>query len=84
MEPHELVYQLEQLAEKLGIEVRYEELESDGGMCEIGGRKVLFVSDAIPDIDKVALMARELSSFDTERFYLLPEVREVLEKYARR
>jgi len=81
MDAQQLVSQLEQLAEKLGVKVRYGVLDSPGGLCKLRSDTIVFVNELLPDDEKAAVLAGALSGFDTENIYLLPEVREALERH---
>ncbi len=76
---------LEDLAEKLDVEIIYGKLSEDdfrtrGGLCKVKGTHKVFVDQSAPIEDRIEILARALSSFDTEGFYLVPYVREILEK----
>ena len=76
--------ELETLAQKLGVEVRYEEVEGDnplfpGGMCRIRGRQVIIINQRSPAADRVRTMVKALRSFDLGGIYLRPALRELLD-----
>jgi len=76
---------LEDLAERLGIEVVYEKLEDEefpvrGGLCKVQKTYKILMGRVEPVEGRIEILARSLSSFDTEHIYLLPFVREILEK----
>ena len=79
MNQGEIVDYLAELAEKLGIEVRWEGLIGDGGICELRGKRILFV-DRSPGLDtQVDVMTTALCEEPLDEVYILPEVRELLE-----
>jgi len=80
MNYEELVAQLENLAERLDIEVRWDLRESEGGLFVLRGQKVLAVNDELPDELKAEVMATALAGMDIEDVYVLPEVRKFIEK----
>ena len=75
---------LEELAQRLDVEIRYESLEgeaafSGGGLCRIRGRRVIIVNrTAAPDI-KVRTIAAALCRFDLGEIYVKPALRELME-----
>lgn len=78
-----LLHQLENLAEKIGIEIRYEDIENDlpfspGGLCRLGDRYVLIVNKAIPKEDMIRTVSLALVRFDLNRVYVRPGLREFL------
>jgi hypothetical protein len=75
---------LEALAERLGVDVVYEPLNSDevnvrGGLCRIRGTYAIFIDVATPPEQRLEILARGLARFDTENMYLPPYVRTILE-----
>jgi hypothetical protein len=75
-----LLQELETLAAQLGVEVRYEELESAGGLCRYGGKYCLIASRNLSVAGRIRLLARELGRLPLEGVFLRPSVRELLEK----
>jgi len=71
------------LAERLQIEVRRVCLQGRGaGLCTLHGRKVLFIdSDAsfADQIDQTAAAIASIGPFDD--LYLLPQLRQLIDKY---
>ena len=83
MEWHGLESELATLADRLGIEVRHVRSEGEGGLCVISGKRVLVVNDLLDVPDRVSAMARGLARLpELEDMYVVPEVRELLEKCA--
>jgi hypothetical protein len=76
---------LENLAYRLGIDIVYENLgEADfsigGGLCKVKGVYKIFMDPSTPLELQIEILARALSSFKIEELYLLPCIREILEK----
>jgi hypothetical protein len=71
------------MAENAGIEVRHEALGGEGGgLCILRGKRILFVDIRALLADRIARTAEALAGLDElEDCYILPQVREVLEKY---
>ena len=82
-----LLSQLEELADGLGIEVRYEKIKKEasffpGGLCKFKGDDLLIVHSQISAGDKVHTLARALAAFDLGDIFVKPAVRELLSIYA--
>lgn len=77
-----LLQELETLAAQLEVEVRYEELESEGGLCRYGGKHCLIANRNLSLPRRIRLLARELGRLPLEGVFLRPSVRELLEKAA--
>lgn len=78
-----LLQQLEDLAEQLGVEVRYEnladeELSLHSGACKLFSRSLIVIDSRCPIPERARLLAWELSKHDLENFYILPRVREFI------
>ena len=76
---------LEDLARRLGIEIRVEPVETRegglrGGLCTIEGRRVLIVDSGASLTERVAVLADGLCREDLESHYLAPAVRERLNR----
>ncbi len=79
-----MLNQLMELAEKLGIEVRDEnismqEISSAGGLCRIEGKYVLLLNSRITVREKNQVMREALRQFDLSGIYLRPAIRDLLE-----
>lgn len=85
MQAKKVLEYLEDLTEKLGVEIIYEKLgEEDirvrGGLCKVKGTYKIFMDRSETMERQIETLARALSSFNTEEVYLLPHIREILEK----
>lgn len=81
-----LLNQLEELAEKLGIIVRdeninIEESSSTGGFCRIEGKYFLILNSKVTAKEKNQVMIKALRQFDLSNIYIKPVIRELLEGY---
>lgn len=88
MQSRKVLEHLEDLAEKLGIEIVHERLvEEDfsvrGGLCKVKGTYKILLDRSKLLEDQIAILSRALASFDTEGIYLLPYIREILEEARR-
>ena len=84
MRSREVLEHLEDLAERLGVEIVYQKLGEDefsvrGGLCKVNGIFKVFIDRSKTVEDQVTILARGLSSFDTEEVYLFPYIREILQ-----
>ena len=78
-----LLQHLENLATWLEIEVRYESLADEeisihSGGCKLSGRNLILIDLHHPPLERARILARELSHYNLESFYLLPRVREFI------
>jgi hypothetical protein len=79
-----LLDQLEELANKLGIRVRYEnvnleEASGAGGLCRLKGEYVLIIHARAPVKEKIAFLIEVLKRFPLGDIYIRPVIRELLD-----
>ena len=81
----QLLQELEALAERLSIEVSVGNLEgSPGGLFRHRGKRRLLVERRLSVRERVEVFLRAFSKLSLEDVFVVPEVRERIEKYVRR
>jgi len=80
-----LLNQLEELAGKLGIEIRYgnipgEESQRMGGLCRVKGKYMLIIHSRLTVKEKIGIIIKTLKGFKMEDVYVIPVIRELLDK----
>jgi hypothetical protein len=82
-----LIDYLEELAEKFGIQIRYEVIKQDedqtnliGGLCLFKGEYVLIINPKASVKDKIRTLAVALKHFDLDQIYIRPVIREILDR----
>ena len=89
MKPAQIYQELKDLAEKLAVTVAEQNLRTTGlkvksGLCKVKGQD-LFIMDKHKSIhQKIKFLAAQLSSMGHEDVFVIPAVREVLNKYAQK
>ena len=87
MKPDQLYQELKDLAERMLITVCEQNLKTSGikvqsGLCTVKGQN-LFIIDKHKSVQKkIRILAAQLASIPHEDLYIIPTVRELLEKYA--
>ena len=85
MKPDQLYQELIDLAERLNITVSEQNLKTSGfkvksGICKVRGQN-MFVMDKHKSIrEKIRILADHLADVSHEDIYIVPAVRELLEK----
>lgn len=77
-----ILKELEELAERIGIEVRFERMGTlSGGLCRIRDGEVILINKHLSTASKNELLARELAleKDKLEKVFILPEIRELLD-----
>jgi len=87
LDENTLLGQLEELAQSLGIEIRYEILKreglsSAGGLCRLKGQYLLIIHSKAPVPEKIEALAHAVKRFDLGQLYLRPGLREFLDSVA--
>lgn len=77
----EILRALEDLAEKLSVRIRYDELKAfefrvQDGVCTVKGESQVFIDRKKRTWEKVQILARELEKFDLDTVYVPPFLRE--------
>ncbi|MCD6594705.1 hypothetical protein J7L68_03415 [bacterium] len=80
MKQEQIIGELERLAQKLGVIVRYERMGTlSGGLCRIDDKLYLFINKSLTIKSKIELIANEISTLDWKNHFVRPEVKEILE-----
>jgi hypothetical protein len=87
MDEDEIIDQLEELAERFAIQIRYEPIKQEedlvkivGGLCLLRGEYVLIIDSKAALLDKIRTFVEALRHFDLNQIYIKPALRELLEK----
>jgi hypothetical protein len=76
--------QMEELAQRLGMIVRYEPLRIDGfvhngGFCRANGQDFVIINKKASGLDKVHILTDALKRRDLSGIYILPSLREMMD-----
>ena len=83
MESEKTYQHLEDLAEQLGISIRYDdlsdpELPTTSGLCKVQGRHLYIMDRSKSLSEKIRLLSQCLCRMDLDGVYILPAIRELL------
>lgn len=84
MDETAILSQLEELAQRLGLTVRYEAFKGDGlphigGFCRIRGQDVVIINKRATGMEKIHIIIDALKRYDLSQIYILPSLREMLD-----
>ena len=82
MKHEELIEEFTTLAGQLGITIRYEKGDFEGGYCILKERKLLLVNRRLNPARKAAVLAAALQVIGLENVFLKPALREFIEDEA--
>ncbi len=75
----QIIKELEDLAEKSSITLRYEKGDFDGGFCVLKDERIIVINKRLSVPKKSSVLAQALAEVGIEEVYLKPAVREFIE-----
>ncbi len=79
MKLEELQEELQELARQMGVTVRYERGDFEGGYCILKENKILLVNRRLQAHKKAAILAVGLNEIGLENVFIKPAVRHFIE-----
>ena len=84
MDAQQLLDELVQAAQCLGVEVRSEPFETPaamgGGLCIVRGTHLVLIDQRAPLVDRLRALARALGDLGSDAVYMAPEARELIDR----
>jgi hypothetical protein len=87
MKAHDVLKELEEIAEKKSIKVSYETLAAElgtGGLCKVKGQHRIIVDRRATDGDKVNVVAQALARFPLDDVFMSEYTRQVIARLEKR
>jgi hypothetical protein len=84
MKLEELIQELQSVAQQLGVSIRYERGDFEGGYCILKTQKILLVNKRLFPNRKASVLALALQEIGLENLFLKPAVRAYIEDEAAR
>jgi len=75
-----LLAELEEIAGKLEIKLRYEVTKAKGGLCTVDDQKMFILDKKSTKEFKLLMLARVIKEFDLSDIYISPKLREFLDE----
>jgi hypothetical protein len=79
MKHEELITELQGLADQLGVTVRYERGDFEGGYCVLREKRLLLINRRLGPSRKAALLAVAMQEIGLDNVYLKPVLRAYIE-----
>ncbi len=79
MTPDQILKELEELADKCSITLRYEKGDFDGGYCILKDERIIVVNKRLVVQKRASVLAQALAEVGVEEVYLKPVVRQFIE-----
>lgn len=79
-----LLEHLEEIALRLGIALRYENLgqtgvRSDGGYCKLAGKPMIIINRRDSQRRKISILAKSLNKLNLDGIFIPPAIRKLIE-----
>jgi len=79
MTQEQIINELEDLASKSGIAIRYEKGDFEGGFCVLKAERLIMVNKKLAPGKRASIVAQGLAEIGIDELYLKPAVREFIE-----
>jgi len=79
MKQEELLVELEALAPQLGVTIRYEKGDFEGGYCILRDARILLINKRLMPRRKASVLAVALHEIGLDNLFIKPVVREYVE-----
>lgn len=81
MKNTELLEKLEEVVNRLRIELRWDEGEFAGGICRLRDRRIFLINRSLPNFEKISVLCRGLAQLDISSIFIPPAIRARIESY---
>lgn len=71
--------ELEELARQVGVQLRFEKGDFEGGYCVLKANKVLVINKRLHDARKASSLAQALYEYGIDTIFVKPSLREYIE-----
>jgi hypothetical protein len=79
MKQEEMIQELQDVARQLGITVRFDQGNFEGGYCILKAQRLLLLNKRLLPVRKAAVLARALREIGLDNVFLKPAVRAYIE-----
>jgi hypothetical protein len=79
MENQELLTELESIASQLGIKLRYEKGDFEGGYCVLKSERIIVINKKLSPNLRLSVIARGINEIGLNNVYVKPVVRDFIE-----
>jgi hypothetical protein len=80
MTQEQILKELESLADRSGITLRYEKGDFEGGFCVLKAERLIVVNKKLAAAKKASVLAQGVAEIGIENRYLKPAIREFIEE----
>ncbi|MGA9116385.1 MAG: hypothetical protein WB626_06395 [Bacteroidota bacterium] len=84
MKPDQIMQELAQVAQQMGVRIRYDLGDFEGGYCVLKAERVVLINRRLLPARKASVMALALHAIGLDGVFLKPALREYVEDEAAR
>ncbi len=77
-----LITELEEVSGQIGVRIRYEKGDFDGGYCILREEKILVVNKRLTDARKASILAQALTEIGIDSIFIKPALRDFIDNEA--
>ncbi len=77
-----IIQELEELVAQVGVKLRYEKGDFDGGYCILKDQKVLVVNKRLTDARKASILSQALTEIGIDAIFIKPVLRDFIDNEA--
>ncbi|MBI3195369.1 MAG: hypothetical protein HYZ34_13030 [Ignavibacteriae bacterium] len=74
-----LIEELEMLVSQVGVKLRYEKGDFEGGYCVLKEEQVLVVNKRLTDVRRASILAQALMQIGVEAIFIKPNIRDFID-----
>jgi hypothetical protein len=82
MKAEEIVEELQDVARQIGVTIRFEKGDFEGGFCVLREQRLVLINKRLMPTRKASLLALALQTIGLEEVFLKPAVRQYIEDEA--
>ncbi len=77
----QLLTDLEDIASKANIKIRYEKTDARGGMCIHKGKSIIIIDKNATEDYKIKVIIDNLRRINLSEIYINPKIRDIIDNY---
>lgn len=83
MDEEDILHNLESLAKRLSVDVKYrnlsdEEFRIESGACNLKGKDMIIIDNRLPAKEKCRILSIQLKKYNTDDIFIPPIIREMM------
>jgi len=83
MDDEDILHNLESLAKRLSVDVKYrnlndEEFRIESGACNLKGKDMIIIDNRLPAKEKCRILSIQLKKYNTDDIFIPPIIREMM------